>query len=415
MLPENLSFSALRSILRALGHRNFRLFFAGQTISLIGTWMQFAAMSWLVYRLTRSPFVLGLIGFSTQIPIFILTPFAGVLIDRGNRQRLLIITQVLAMLQALFLAALVFSGKISVWQLIFFSIFLGVVNAFDMPGRQSFIVDMLDNKEDLGNAIALNSFMFNLARICGPAIAGVVVATLGEPWCFLVNALSFLAVIWALIAMKITPRKRELKQANILKDLKEGFVYTFSFAPIKLVLLLLGLVSLIGMPYIILMPVFVKEVLRGDSQTFGMLMGASGLGALVGAFYLARRFDLRGLGKTIFFSTIIFALAVIAFSLSRIFWLSLFTIFLAGFGIMVQMAASNTLLQTIVDDNKRGRVMSFFTMSFIGMAPFGSLLTGYLAKHIGAPTTLLFSGTFCFLAALSFARGLRYLPEKILS
>jgi MFS family permease len=400
-------------IFRSLQYRNYRLFFTGQTISLTGTWIQRIALPWLVYRLTGSAFLLGVVGFAGQIPTFLLAPFAGVLADRWNRYHILIATQILAMIQALALAFLFFSGAIEVWHIILFGIFLGFVNAFDMPARQSFVVEMIENREDLGNAIALNSSMVNSARLLGPSIAGVLIAATSEGICFLLNGLSYLFVIVSLLMMKVTPRKIKTLDTQVLQGLKEGFSYAFGSAPIRSIILLLGLVSLMGMPYTVLMPVFAKEILHGDSHTFGFLMGASGIGALAGALYLASRKSVLGLGKIIPLSAAIFGFGLIAFSLSRLFLLSLILMLITGLGMIMQMAASNTIIQTIVDDDKRGRVMSFYMMAFIGTAPFGSLLAGGLASSLGAPNTLIIGGASCILGAVIFARRLPDLRKMV--
>ncbi len=398
--------SSAKFLLRGLSYRNYRLFFAGQGISLIGTWMQQVAMTWLVYRLTDSAFMLGVVGFSNQIPTFVLTPFGGVLADRANRHRVLIVTQALSMLQALTLAALVLTGTIQVWHIIALGIFIGSVNAFDIPTRQSFLLDMIENRQDLGNAIALNSSMFNAARLAGPAIAGVVIAVAGEGVCFLLNGLSFLAVLAALLAMKIKPQKIEKQQPNPLRGLKEGIRYAFTFTPIRSILLLVALASVTGIGYSTLMPVFARDVLQGGSHTQGFLMSGVGLGALTGALFLASRKNVRGLGKIIAASAGLFGAGLLIFSFSRVLWLSLFAMALTGFGMMVQMASSNTVLQTLADDDKRGRVISLYATAFMGMMPFGSLLAGSAAGIIGAPLTLLVGGLCCILGALLFARHL---------
>ena len=405
----------LKVILRALRHRNYRLFFTGQGISLIGTWMQRIAMGWLVYRLTNSAFLLGLVGFTGQLPIFLLTPFAGVLADRLNRHRMLVVTQTLAMIQAFILAALILRGTILVWHIVSLSIFLGLVDAFDMPVRQSFLVEIVENREDLGNAIALNSSIVNSARLLGPSLAGILIAYVGEGVCFLLNAVSYLAVIASLLAMKIVARSVETRKADILHGVKEGFSYAYGFLPIRSVLLLLSLVSLLGMPLTVLMPVFARDVLHGDSHTLGFLMGASGLGSLVGAAYLASRRNVLGLEKWTALASGIFGVGLIVFSLSRNFFFSLLMMFTTGFGMLVQMASANTLLQAVVDEDKRGRVMSLYTMAFRGMVPFGSLMGGSLANRIGAPTTVLIGGAACVLGALVFARRLPAMTKMIQS
>jgi MFS family permease len=401
-------------LLRALAHRNYRLFFSGQSISLIGTWMTRIAASWLVYRLTNSALLLGVVGFAGQIPSFLLAPFAGVAVDRWDRHRLLIITQVLALAQSLALALLTLAGIINIWHVILLSIMQGIINAFDMPARQAFVVEMIEGREDLANAIALNSSMVNAARLLGPSIGGVIIAAVGEGWCFMIDAISYLAVIASLVAMRVAPRIRmRAANENMIEQLREGWTYAFRFAPIRNVLLLLALVSLVGMPYTVLMPVFANEILRGGPNTLGLLMAASGVGALVAAMFLAARQSVLGLGKYIPLMAGAFGAGLIAFSFSRMLWLSLLLMFITGFGFMTQMAASNTVLQTIVDEDKRGRVMSFYTMAFMGTAPFGSLLAGSVAARIGAPRTLLFGGLGCVLGALWFARSLPSLRREV--
>jgi MFS family permease len=394
----------LKLILRAFKYKNYRLFFGGQSVSLIGMWMQSVAMSWLVYRMTNSAMMLGVIGFVNQIPAFILSPIAGVYADRWNRRSTLMCTQALLMLQSLTLAALVLSGTVAVWHLLALALFSGLVNAFDAPSRQSFVFDMIEQKEDLGNAIALNSAIFNGSRLIGPSLAGVIIATAGEGICFLINGLSFLAIIVALRAMTLTPKEHTVQTTHVLQELKEGFVYVYNHIPIRVLLILVALVSLVGMPYVVLMPVFAKEVLRGGPLTLGFLMAASGIGALTGAFFLASRRDFNGSGRLIPLAAFIFGSGLIAFSFSKVFICSFALLLMSGFGLMVQMALSNTSLQTLVDDDKRGRVMSFYTMAFMGMAPFGSLLAGGLAHRIGAPHTLLLGGTACVAGAVLFAK-----------
>jgi MFS family permease len=405
--------TGLTSIIRALRHRNFRLFFGGQSISLIGTWMQRVALGWLVYRLTNSPFLLGLVGFAGQIPAFLLAPLAGVLADRWNRQRILILTQAISMIQALTLSLLVLTGTVAIWHIILLSVFLGIINAFDMPTRQSFLVEMVEEKEDLANAIALNSSMVNSARLLGPSIAGILVAAVGEGICFLINGISYLTVIGALVAMKIVPKNLKPQRSRVWYGLKEGFTYASAFAPIRAVLLLLALMSLMGMPYVVLMPVFAKDILHGGPHALGFLMGASGLGALIGAFYLASRKTVLGLGRLIAVAASIFGLGIIAFSFSRLLWLSLPLMLVTGVGQMVQMASSNTILQTIVDDDKRGRIMSFYTMAFMGGTPLGSLFAGTLASSIGTPHTLLIGGTTCLMGSVFFAHKLPALRKIV--
>ena len=411
--PRSADPRGLRLIFRALHHRNYRLFFSGQGLSLIGTWIQQIAMGWLVYRMTNSAFLLGLIGFSSQICIFFFSPFAGVLSDRWNRHHILIATQLLAMVQAFILTTLTLTGTITVHHIVILSLFLGFVNSFDMPNRQAFVVELVEKREDLGNAIALNSFMFNGARLVGPSIAGILISILGEGMCFFFNGVSFFAVIVALLAMKMTSNKRETEKTQVLKGLKEGFAYAFGFPPIRLIILFLGWISLVGMACTTLMPIFAKDILHGGSQTYGFLMAASGAGAVIGAIYLASRKSVLGLGRIIAITSCIFGIGLISFSLSRVLWLSLFLSLLTGFGMMVHLASSNTILQTMVDDDKRGRVMSLFSMAIMGMAPFGSLAGGSLAARIGASYTLIIGGALCILGSFIFAKKLSLIREMI--
>jgi len=401
-------------MVRALRHRNYRLFFAGQSISLIGTWMTRIATSWLVYRLTRSALLLGLVGFAGQIPSFLLAPLAGVLVDRWNRHRLLVVTQILAMLQSAALAWLTLAGVINIWHVLLLSLFQGAINAFDMPARQAFVVEMVERREDLANAIALNSSMVNAARLLGPSIGGVVIAAVGEGWCFFIDAVSYLAVIASLLLMHLALRPRAAPAgARVLPQLREGWAYVAGSAPIRSILLLLALVSLVGMPYTVLMPIFASTILHGGPHTLGFLMAATGVGALLGALVLANRRTVLGLGKVIPAMAGLFGAGLIGFSLSRSLWLSLVLLLVTGLGFMVQMAASNTLIQTLVDDDKRGRVMGFYLMAFMGTAPFGSLLAGALAHRIGAPYTLLLGGCGCIAGALWFASLLPKLRERV--
>jgi MFS family permease len=407
--------TGLRVIFRSLKYRNFRLFFGGQSISLIGTWIQQIATPWLVYHLTGSVFLLGVVGFAGQIPTFLISPFAGVMTDRWNRYHILITTQILSMIQALLMALLFFTGVIKIWQIILLSLLLGCINACDTPARQSFFIEMVEKKKYLANAIALNSSMVNAARLLGPSIAGMLIAFTNEGICFLINGISYIFVIVSLLSMKIVPRKMINKDTRVLQELKEGFSYVFDFAPVKYIILMLGLVSLMGMPFSILMPVFAKVIFHGGSHTFGFLVGASGIGALSAALYLASRKNVLGLFKRIPLAAGIFGLGLIAFSFSRVYLLSLVLMIMTGFGMMFQLASSNTILQTIVDDDKRGRVMSFYTMAFMGTAPFGSLLAGGLARIIGAPHTILIGGISIILGASVFAYKLPELRKMIRS
>jgi MFS family permease len=405
--------AGLGLIFRALSHRNYRLFFGGQSISLIGTWLQMTAVSWLVFRLTDSSFLLGVVGFTSRIPTFLLASFAGVLVDRWNRHRLLVATQAFSLIQALILAVLVLTGAIAIWHIIVLTLFLGVVNAFDIPVRQSFVVDMIERREDLGNALALNSSMVNGARLVGPSVAGTLIATMGEGLCFLLNALSFVAVIAALLAMRIAPKTRQRDKTPLWHGLIEGYRYAFGFFPIRSLLLLLALVSFMAMPYTVLMPVFAGKILQGGPLTLGFLLGATGVGALVGAFFLASRRNVLGLGRIIIVASILFGIGLIGFSFSRVFWLSAAMMVVTGFGMMVQMTSTNTVLQTIVDEDKRGRVMSFYTMAFMGMVPFGSLFAGSLASAIGTPETTMIGGMSCILGGLLFGRKLPAFREMV--
>jgi MFS family permease len=398
---------------RALRHRNFRLFFGGQSISLIGTWMTRLATSWLVYRLTGSAFLLGIVGFSGQIPTFLLAPFAGVLVDRLNRRHVLIVTQILAMVQSFALAVLTLTKHITIHEIIWLSMFQGMINAFDMPGRQAFLVEMVENKQDLGNAIALNSSMVNMARLVGPSLAGIAIAISGEGSCFLIDGISYLAVIASLFAMRLKPAAVKRVTASMLVQLREGWQYVAGFAPIRTILTLFALVSLMGWPFTVLMPVFASRILKGGPHTLGFLMGGVGVGAMVSALSLAIRKSVLGLGSMIYISTATFGVALIFFGLSRNFWLSLLCMLFSGFGMMQQMAASNTIIQTIVDEDKRGRVMSFYTVAFVGMAPFGSLLAGAMAHAIGAPRTVMISGACCIAGAIWFASRLKSIRKLI--
>jgi MFS family permease len=399
---------------RALRHRNFRLFLGGQVISLAGTWMQQVALSWLVYRLTRSPFLLGLLGFAGQLPSLLLAPLAGVWADRADRRRIVIGTQVLAMVQALVLAALVLTGRATVAHIFVLSVFLGLVNGVDVPTRQAFLVEMVRGRDDLANAIALNSSVFNAARLVGPAVAGFMIALVGEGVVFLLNGLSYIAVIAALVAMRVEPRPAGGGERRpVLSELKDGVRYAFGFAPIRSLLLLIGVVSVMGVPFTVLMPVFATDVLHGEAHTLGLLLSSLGMGALGGALLLATRRSVRGLGRVILGAVILFGLSLVGFGLSRHDWLSMALLVAAGLGMMVHMAASNTILQTIVDEDKRGRVMSFYAMAFMGGVPLGSLLSGVIAARVGAPATVILGGIACLLAAAGFARALPGLRAHI--
>ena len=391
----------LPAILRALRHRNFQLFIGGQLISLIGTWMQTVAESWLVYRLTGSTLLLGAAGFASQFPVFLVAPLGGIAADRFNRRRLVIGTQISSMILAAIFAALTLTGVVRVWHIFVLAALLGVVNAFDIPARQTFLVDMV-GKEDLMNAIALNSSMFNGARIVGPAIAGILVAKIGEGWCFFANSASYIAVIAGLLLMRVDRPSALAPSGPALAHLIEGFRFVRNAAPIRAILLLLGLVSLVAMPYTILMPVFADRILHGGARGLGILMGATGVGALLGALTLATRAGVSGLGRWVAFSCGGFGVSLVLFSLSRNFWLSAILLLPVGYCMMLGMSSSNTLIQAMVPDQLRGRVMALYTMMFMGMAPFGSLFSGALAHNLGAPLTVSIGAVACVGAAISF-------------
>jgi MFS family permease len=402
-----------RLVLRALRHRNYRLFFGGQGISLVGTWMTRVATGWLVYRLTGSAFLLGLVSFASQIPILLLGPFAGVWVDRLNRHRVLVVTQILSMLESFGLAVLALMHIITVPEIIWLNLFQGAVNAFDMPARQAFVIEMVERPEDLGNAIALNSSLVNAARLIGPSVAGLIIAAVGEGYCFLIDGISYMAVIASLLAMVIVRRASEHKHESILAELREGWDYVRGFRPIWSILLLLALISLVGMPYTALMPIFAGKILHGGAHTLGFLMAAIGVGALIGAVSLAARKTVLGLGRVIPITCAGFGAGLMAFSASHWFWVSMLMLVGTGYCFMQEMAASNTILQTIVENKKRGRVMSFYAMAFQGVAPFGSLIAGAAAARIGAPETLMIGGGICILGAGLFALQLPALRQLI--
>lgn len=400
--------SRLSSIVRAFESRNYQLFFLGQGVSLIGTWMTQTASIWLVYHLTNSALLLGIVGFASQAPSFILMPFSGVFVDRWNRRRTLVITQVLSMIQSLTLATLTLTNTIEIPHIIALSVFQGMVNCFDMPTRQAFVIDLVEKKDNLGNAIALNSSLFSGSRLIGPAIAGLLISLVGAGYCFLIDGISYIAVISSLLAMRIKPRhlKAIQSQDNLWQRFKEGFEYAFGFPPIRSILLLVALVSFMGMPYTVLAPIFATDILKGGPETLGFLMAASGLGAMSAAIYLSSRSTVIGLGKIIAFAPLVFGIGLIIFSLSNTLWLSLLTMLFVGASVTLLSTSSNTILQTIVDEDKRGRVMSFFSMAFLGMVTFGNLLAGTLASTIGAPNTLILGGIACIFGAIGFARQL---------
>jgi MFS family permease len=400
-MAETPQASRVRTTLRALRHRNFRLFFAGQLISLIGTWMQNVAQSWLVYRLTGSSALLGAVGFAGQIPVFLVSPLGGLIADRYSRHRIVVATQTAAMILASILAALTLTGRVQVWHIFVLSALLGVVNAFDIPARQAFLFEMV-GREDLINAIALNSSMFNGARIIGPAVAGILVAAIGEGWCFFANAVSYIAVIIGLLLMTVTPPARAIRKGSAARHIAEGFRFAAHTGPIRALLLLLGLVSVTGMPYAVLMPIFADHIFHSGARGLGILMGFSGIGALLGALTLAARQGVQGLGRWVAISCGVFGACLIAFAFSRSFWIAAAALIPVGFAMMTQMGASNTLVQTMTPDHLRGRVMSVYSMMFMGMAPVGALLAGVVAERFGAPFTVAVGGVIAIAGSIAF-------------
>jgi MFS family permease len=398
------------SLWRSLRHRNYRLYLAGQLVSVCGTWMQQVALSWLIYRLTGSATLLGVVGFASQIPIFALGAVGGAISDRHSCHRVAVWTQCAALVQALVLSLLTLMGWIHPLHIIVLGVALGIVYAFDLPARQALVHQLVDT-EDLANAVALNSSMINAARIVGPALAGLVVATFGEGVCFMINAVSYLAVIAALLAMKLPERREPARSISLRQSLLEGGRYTLATTPIRDVLILLGVVGFMGMPYMTLMPVFAGQIHKSGADALGLMFGAVGLGALIGALFLAQRKNIVGLGRIIVIATWGFGIGLVVFTVSRLFWLSLLLLVGVGCGWMVLIAASNTALQTLADNDMRGRVMSLFSMMLIGMAPFGSLLAGWAADQVGAPLVVAIGGGFCAVAGMIFARQLPRLRE----
>jgi MFS family permease len=398
---------------RALRHRNFRLFFGGQSISLIGTWMTRVATSWLVYRLTKSSLLLGTVGFAGQIPTFLLAPLAGVLVDRIDRRKVLVWTQTLAMIQSLALAWLTLSHHINISEVLALSAMQGIINAFDMPGRQSFMVKMVENRADLSNAIAINSSMVNAARLLGPSLAGLLIAATNEGWCFLTDGISYIAVIASLLMMRVPQTDDVSAKASMFTELREGWTYVSGFTPIRTILSLFALLSLMGWPFMVLMPVFAAQVLHGGPHTLGFLMGAVGVGSLASALSLVMRRSVRGLSKMIPIAAVVFGTGLISFGFSTNLWLSMTLMLLTGFGMMQGLTASNTIIQTLVDEKMRGRVMSYYTMAFVGMAPFGSLLAGALAHLIGAQHTVIVSGIACIAGGLWFWSRLPHIRKDM--
>ena len=398
---------------RALASRNYRLFFSGQSVSLVGTWITRVATSWLVYRLTGSVLLLGVVGFCGQIPTLVLAPFAGVFVDRWDRHRILVVTQALSLAQSAALAVLTLSGVITVPHVLLLQLAQGAINAFDTPARQAFVSELVEDRADLPNAIALNSSMVNGSRIIGPSIGGLVIGAVGEGWCFALDALSYVAVIASLLLMRLVARPRPRRDTRMREELAVGFRYVTRFVPVRSALVLLSLVSVAGMPYTVLMPAVSTNVLHGGPHTLGFLMTASGAGALGGALYLASRRSVVGLGRAMAVASITFGVALAAFSLSRSLWLSLLVLPLVGAGMMITMAATNTVIQTIVSEELRGRVMAFYTMAFLGTAPIGSLIAGLVADRLGPQRTILFGGLSCIAAGVWFTLRLPRLRELV--
>jgi MFS family permease len=400
-------------VARALAHRNYRLFFTGQSVSLVGTWITRVATSWLVYRLTGSELLLGIVGFAGQIPTLLLAPFAGVVVDRGNRHRILIWTQVASLVQSAVLAVLTLTGLITVPQILLLQVLQGLINAFDTPARQALVVEMVPDRSDVPNAIALNSSMVNGSRVIGPSIGGGIIAAVGEGWCFAIDALSYVGVLISLWLMRIAPRPRATEGLPLLHDLRSGWQYVLDSLPIRSALVLLAIVSTAGVPYTVLMPAVVDETLGGGPAMLGGLMGAAGIGALMAALYLANRASVVGLGRVILIGTLAFGTSLIAFSGARNIWLAAPLLAVAGGGFIIQAASTNTIIQTIVDERFRGRVMAFYTMAFFGSVPVGSLIAGFVASWIGATATIRLGGAICVLAGIWFASRLPALREVI--
>jgi len=398
--------SSLAHAWRALRHRNFQLFFFGQSISVIGTWMTRLATTWLVYHLTHSALLLGIVSFSGQIVAFLLGPFAGVWVERLNRRRLLVWTQAAGAVQSLALAALTLAHVITLWEIIALSALQGLINAFDMPGRQSFLVQMVEDRNDLSNAIAINSSMANGARFIGPTIAGLVIAAFGEGWCFLIDGVSYFAVIASLLLMRIQPLEIRRSASSMFEQMREGWDYVRNFRPIRTILLLFALISLMGYSYAVLLPLFASQVLHGGADTLGWLTGASGIGAVTSALSLAVRKSVVGLTRMIQIASAVLGAGLILFGVSHALWLSLVLMLFVGFGLMQTASVSNTIIQSLVTEDKRARVMSYYTMAFFGGSPFGSLMAGALAHRIGAPHTVMITGACCLAGSLWFTRNL---------
>ena len=391
---------------RALRHRNFRLFFAGQSLSLIGTWMTKLATTWLVYRLTTSSLLVGVVAFAGLFPTFAFAPFAGVWMDRVDRRALLVWTQAAAAVQSLAMAALTLAGVVTIGEIIALAVMQGVINAFDMPARQSFLVRMVEDRNDLSNAIALNSSMVNTARLAGPAIAGLLIGMIGEGGCFLIDGISYFAVIVSLLMMRVTPLETIGHTASLVEQIREGWNYVSTFRPVRSILLLAGLLCFLGYPYTVVLPVMASEVFHGGGPMLGLLTGAAGFGAVISALSLAARTTVVGLTRNLQSASTMLGIGLVLFGVSRTLWLSLVLMAIVGFGIMQALAIANTIIQTLVTEDKRGRVMSYYTMALVGTTPFGSLVIGALANHLGAPLTLVAAGLLCLGASIWFTAEL---------
>lgn len=403
MLPGHGTEIRLKNLFVSFESRNYRYYFAGQSLSLIGSWMQNVAMSWLVYRITGSVFLLGVVGFANQIPSFFFSPFAGVITDKYNRKNIMIWTQVLFMFQALLFAVLTLANVIEVWHIIILSLFFGFISVFDTPARQSLVVDLAEKRENIGNVIALNSAVFNGARLVGPGIAGMVIAYAGEGICFLINAASFLVIILALSQIVIKPRQYNKPQSNMWAELKAGYHYTFGTEAIRLLILVLSAVSLMGLPVFVLLPAYAREMLAGDSKTLGFLMSSAGVGALLAALYLASRSGVKGLPKVILVSLFFFGAGITGLAFSSYQWIAYGMMFLCGFGMVASIAGINTLIQYFTSDEMRGRVLSFYAIALMGMNPVGSFLAGTSASAVGLKYTLLIGGMACLATAAFFS------------
>jgi MFS family permease len=388
---------------RALRHRNYQLFFAGQSVSVIGTWMGRVAINWLVYRLTGSAAMLGVVAFAGAIPAFVLTPISGTVVDWFDRYRVLLISQMVLGLIALALGTLVVTGNEAVWSVILLAMLMGVARAFDIPARQALVVNLVDDREDLSNAIALNSTMINGAKLIGPMIAGVVIAAVGEGVLFLADGFSYVFVIAAMLAMRMPNRHRPKRDRAFLAHFVEGWQYARQSVPIRSLLMLMAMVSLLAVPYMVLLPIFADQVIGGGATTLGFLTASAGAGAVVAGMYLASRRNVLGLGRVIGLGAGLFGAALIGFSLVNQLWMAMLLLPFAGFGMMTVMAGTNTALQTLVDDDKRGRVMAFFTMAFMGAAPIGNLVAGVVAEYLGVQWTVAIGGGACIVSACWFA------------